>query len=188
MAASAPSIATIPNHHVVLPSSRPPSIEPLWYAAYTSANHEKRVAQQLRIRNVQHFLPLYTSVRQWKDRRVALMLPLFPGYVFVRIALLDMLRVLQVPGVARVVGFGGRPAALPEEEIDALRAALGRGLRAEPHPFLRSGRRARIKAGPLAGLEGILVRRKNRTRLVLSVELIQRSVQVEIEQADLEPA
>ena len=104
------------------------------------------------------------------------------------IALLEMLRVLQVPGVARVVGFGGTPAALPEEEIDALRAALGGGLRAEPHPFLRSGRRARIKAGPLAGLEGILVRRKNRTRLVLSVALIQRSVQVEIEEEDLEPA
>src|SRR5215469_17978008 len=84
-----------------------------WYAAYTSANHEKRVAQQLTWRSVEHFLPVYESVRRWKDRRVPLQLPLFPGYVFVRLALRDRLRVLAVPGVARVVGFDGRPTVVP---------------------------------------------------------------------------
>ena len=158
-----------------------------WYVAYTSANHEKRVAEQLGIREVEYFLPLYASVRQWKDRRVELELPLFPGYVFVRIALLESLRVLQVPGVARLVGFGGMPTALPEEEMAALRTGLAGGVRAQPHPLLRRGRRARVKVGPLAGLQGILVRRKNRARFVLSVELIQRSVVVEVDEAHLEP-
>ena len=145
-----------------------------WYAAYTSANHEKRVAEQLGIREVEYFLPLYASVRQRKDRRVELKLPLFPGYIFVRIALLQSLRVLQVPGVARLVGFGGMPTALPEEDMAALRTGLAGGVRAQPHPFLRRGRPARIKEGPLAGLQGIVVRRKNRARFILSVELIQR--------------
>src|SRR5713226_5030593 len=95
--------------------------EARWYAAYTRANHEKRVALQLRQRSVEHFLPLYESVRRWKDRRVILQMPLFPGYVFVRLALRDRLQVLQVPGVARLVGCSGLPTALPEEEIEALR-------------------------------------------------------------------
>lgn len=158
-----------------------------WYAAYTSANHEKQVAQQLGARDVEHFLPLYASIRQWKDRRVELELPLFPGYVFVRILLPERLKVLQVPGVAQLVGFGGLPAALPAEEIEALRASLAHGMRAEPHPFLVTGRRVRVKAGPLAGVEGILTRRKNRARFVLSVEPIQQSVAVVVDVADLEP-
>lgn len=158
-----------------------------WYAAYTSANHEKQVAQQLGTREVECFLPLYASNRQWKDRRVELELPLFPGYVFVRIFLRERLRVLQVPGVAQLVGFGGLPAALPAEEIEALRASLAHGMRAEPHPFLVTGRRVRVKAGPLTGLEGILTRRKNRARFVLSVEPIQQSVAVVVHVADLEP-
>ena len=158
-----------------------------WYAAYTNANREKRVAQQLGAWEVEHFLPLYASIRRWKDRRVELELPLFPGYVFVRILLGDRLRVLQVPGVAQLVGFGGVPAALPAEEIEALRSSLAHGVRAEPHPFLTKGRRVRVRAGPLTGVEGILTRRKNRARFVLSVEPIQRSVAVEVEIADLEP-
>jgi len=158
-----------------------------WYAAYTSANHEKQVAQQLVSREVEHFLPLYASIRQWKDRRVELELPLFPGYVFVRILLQERLRVLQVPGVAQLVGFGGVPAALPAEEIEALRASLAHGMRAEPHPFLVTGRRVRVKAGPLTGVEGILTRRKNRARFILSLEPIQQSVAVVVDVADLEP-
>lgn len=162
-------------------------LEQRWYAAYTSANHEKRVAEQLVVRDVEHFLPLYASVRRWKDRRVALELPLFPGYVFVRVALRERLGVLQIPGVARLVGFGGVPAALPEEEIDTLRASLESGMRAAPHPFLAAGRRVRVHKGPLAGLQGILVKRKNRARFVVSVELIQRAMAVEIDEADLAP-
>src|SRR6266576_1890130 len=96
--------------------------ESRWYAAYTRANHEKRVSEQLGMSRVEHFLPLYTSMRRWKDRRIRLDMPLFPGYVFVRMALRDRLRVLQVPGVARLVGFNGTPAALPADEIETLRS------------------------------------------------------------------
>jgi transcription antitermination factor NusG len=85
------------------------SVAPHWYVAYTSANHEKRVTEQFLQRSVDHFLPLYESVRRWKDRRVTLQLPLFPGYIFVRLALCDRLKILQVPGVARLIGFNGQP-------------------------------------------------------------------------------
>jgi transcription antitermination factor NusG len=162
-------------------------VEERWYAAYTCANHEKRVAKQLEERAVEHFLPLYGSVRCWKDRKVKLELPLFPGYVFVRLALRDRLRVLQTPGVARLVGFGGLPTALPDQEIEAMRDGLKRQLLLEPHPYLTIGRRVRLKSGPLVGLEGILVRRKGLLRLVLSLDLIQRSAAVEVDASDVEP-
>jgi transcription antitermination factor NusG len=160
--------------------------EPLWYAAYTNANREKRVAEQLVRRSVDHFLPLYESMRRWKDRKILLRLALFPGYVFVRLALCDRLQVLLVPGVAKLVGFNGTPTALPQEEIDALKKSLVCGVRAEPHPFLSVGRRVRVKAGPLEGIEGIVIRRKNRLRLVISLDLIRRAAAVDIEAADLE--
>src|SRR5882724_2211017 len=99
-------------------------LEPRWYATYTSANHEKRVALQLANRSVEYFLPMYESVRRWKDRKMKLQLPLFPGYLFVRIALRDRLQVLQVPGVARLVGFNGLPSALSEEDIRAIQICL----------------------------------------------------------------
>jgi transcription antitermination factor NusG len=161
--------------------------EPHWYAVYTHANREKGVAEFLSQRSVEHFLPVYQSVRQWKDRRVNLQLPLFPGYVFVRLALQDRVRVLQVPGVAKLVGFDGTPAALPPEEIDLLRISLKSGVRAEPHPFLTVGRRVRVKNGPLVGLFGMLWKRKNRAKFVVSVELIQRAMAIEMEESDLEP-
>ena len=160
--------------------------EQRWYAAYTSANHEKRVAEQLGIREVEFFLPAYESVRRWKDRRVTLQMPLFPGYVFVRMALRDRLQVQQVPGVAHLVGFDGTPAALPDEEIEALRASLESGVRAEPHPYLAAGRRVRLKSGPLTGMQGILLRRKGNFRVVISIELIQRSLVVQVDAADVE--
>lgn len=167
------------------PDLPPEYCEPRWYAAYTSANHEKRVAEQLGVREVEHFLPMYESVRRWKDRRVTLKLPLLPGYVFLRMALRDRLRVLQVPGVARLVGFGGLPTALPEEQIELLRIGLTSGVLAKPNPFLTVGRKVRVKSGPLAGMTGILMRRKNGTRLVVSVELIQRSMAIEMDEEDL---
>ncbi len=162
-------------------------LEQRWYAAYTSAHHEKSVAKQLGEREVEHFLPLYESVRRWKDRRVRLQMPLFPGYVFVRLALRDRLKVLQVPSVVRLVGYGGAPTALNEGEVAGLRGALSEGMRAEPHPYLRAGCPVRITDGPLAGHEGILVRRKGGLRVVLSVELIQRSIHVQIDSSCLVP-
>lgn len=161
-------------------------LEPRWYAAYTCANHEKQVAAQLGERGVEHFLPLYRTVHRWKDRRMQLQLPLFPGYVFVHLPLSDRLRVLQVPSVVRLVGFGGAlPTALPEHEVETLRNGLAGDLRAQPHPFLTIGRRVRIVNGPLAGMEGILRRIKGNYRVVLSVDLIQQSIAVEIDFADI---
>jgi len=161
--------------------------EPRWYAAYTSANHEKSVAEHMGKRGVEHFLPLYACERWRKVQRVTLQRPLFPGYVFVHIALRDRLRVQQIPGVACLVGFDKTPAALPDEEIDSLRSSLGTGVRAEPYPYLRAGCRVKIRVGPLSGLEGFLIRRKGNLRVVLSINLLQRSIAVDANLADLEP-
>jgi len=162
-------------------------IELLWYAVYTCANHEKRVAIQFDGRGIEHFLPQYEATSRWKDRRVLLKRPLFPGYLFVHLALSDRLQVQHVPGVVGLVGFSGAPSVVPEEEVQRVRELLGQGSRVEPHPFLRVGRRVRVKRGPLMGLEGILVRRKSGLRFVISVELIQRSMAVEMDEGDLEP-
>ncbi len=162
-------------------------LEARWYAAQTCANHEKRVLEQLSQRAVEAYLPLYESVRRWKDRRMRLKLPLFPGYVFVHLALRDRLQVLQTPSVVRLVGFGGQPVALPDQEIDSLRQGLTRDMRVEPHPYLKVGHRVRVRTGPLQGLEGILVRKKNISRFVISLDLIMRSLAVEIDGAELEP-
>ncbi len=161
--------------------------EERWYAVQTCANHEKRVLEQLNRRTVETYLPLYASVRRWKDRRVRLELPLFPGYVFVRLALRDRFQVLQAPGVARLVGFGGQAAALPDQEIETLRQGLAGEMCVEPHPYLKVGHRVRVRTGPLQGLEGILVRKKKLSRFVISLDLIMRSVAAEIDVADLEP-
>ncbi|MGH9678338.1 MAG: transcription termination/antitermination protein NusG [Candidatus Acidiferrales bacterium] len=162
-------------------------VEPHWYALYTFANHEKSVAAELAARSVEHFLPLYSSVRRWKDRRVTLDLPLFPGYIFVRVALCNRLRVVQIPSVARLVGFGGMPVALPDPQMDVLRSGFSGSPHAEPHPFLAVGRRVRITGGPFAGLEGVLKRRRNDLRVVVSLDLIQRSVAVDVDAAALAP-
>jgi transcription antitermination factor NusG len=158
-----------------------------WYALYTCPRHEKRVAQQIEERSMACFLPLYRSVRRWKDRRQELELALFPGYVFVRLALRDRMRVLQLPSAVRLVSFNGQPAPLPEAEIENLRQRLSRCGRAEPHPYLRVGRRVRVCAGPMLGLEGIIVRRKDRCRVVFSMDLIMRSIAVEVDESEVEP-
>ena len=158
----------------------------LWYAVYTRANHESRVADEFAGRGVNHFLPRYESVRRWKDRKVRLQLPLFPGYLFVYMELKERLRVLQVPGVVRLVGFNGSPAPLPEGDIKRIHDFLDLGFNAEPHAYLQVGRRVRVKTGPLAGIEGIFVRSRNKSRIVLSMELIMRSIAVEIDLADIE--
>ena len=159
----------------------------LWYAVYTRAQHQKQVATQLEGRAVECFLPLYESVRRWKDRRVLLKLPLFPSYVFVHLGPADRRRVLQTPGVVHLVEFGGVPCPIPDAEIEALQACLARNLRMQPHPYLTVGRRVSVRSGPMEGLEGILVRRKSDYRLVLSIQSINSSVCVELDAIDVEP-
>lgn len=164
-----------------------PAAQVCWYAVYTFANHERRVADQFAGLGVEHFLPQYESVRRWKDRKVRLQQPLFPGYLFIHMTLQERLRALQVPGVVQLVGFNGNPTPIPQEDIQRIREFLGQGWRAEPHPYLQMGRRARVVRGPLMGMEGIVVRRKNRSRLVLSFDLIQRSMAIEMDEGDLVP-
>jgi transcription antitermination factor NusG len=159
-----------------------------WFAVYTTCRHEKRVVEHFARRGIEHYLPLYRSQRKWKDgSRVILSLPLFPGYVFVHICRFERVPVLQVPGVLWVVGkSGSEPTPLPEFEIETLRTALD-PLRVEPYPTLTAGQRVRIQAGPLAGIEGIVVRRQNSFRVVITLELIMQSIAVEVNADDLEP-
>ena len=166
----------------------PPELHPVarWYAAYTCSRHEKQVRKQLEEKSISCFLPLYRSVRRWRDRRKELELALFPGYVFVHIAPQDRLRVLQTSSVVRLVTSNGQLAALDDNEINSLRNGIANGAKAEPHPYLRIGQKVRVKHGPLAGAEGILVRKKDKCRLVLNLDLIMRSVAAEVDAADLE--
>ena len=172
-----------------VPAQAPPTLAAgNWYALYTCPRHEKLVAEQIKRRSVTCFLPVYRSVRRWKDRRKELELALFPGYVFVHMALEKKLKVLEIPGAVRLVSFNGQPAPLPASEIEMLRNRLSGAGGVEPHPYLRVGRRVRVRSGAMEGLEGIVVRRKDRCRVVFSINLLQRSVAVEVDEADLESA
>lgn len=158
-----------------------------WHAVYTQPRHEKKVAQQLAMRSMEAYLPLYESLRRWKDRRAKLSLPLFPGYVFVKMALPQRNMVLEIASVVQIVGRKGQSSMLADEEIERLRFSLA-NRKAEPHPYLVSGKKVRIKSGPLTGLEGTVVRWKGRMRIVVSIDAIQRSVAMELESVDLEAA
>jgi transcription antitermination factor NusG len=158
-------------------------VSPRWYAAYTLPRHEKAVADRLTRQEVETYLPLYRAVHYWNHRRAGVELPLFPGYLFVKMIITDRVRVLAQPGVIRLVTFNGKAAALPDNEVEQLRSSLG-VCKAEPYPFLAAGKRVRIKSGPLAGLEGKILRRKGMMRLVVSIDLIQRAILLELDAAD----
>jgi transcription termination/antitermination protein NusG len=160
--------------------------QPTWYAIYTAPNQEKLVSQRLRDRGIEHFLPLYRTVRKRTDRRVVLDLPLFPGYLFVRIPLLNRIRVLEIPRVVRMIGHSSVPSALPDSEIESLRMGLSGDTTAQPSEFLKKGCRVRVVRGPFAGSDGILVRRKHGFRVVIAIELIRQAFAVEVGEEDLE--
>lgn len=152
-----------------------------WYALTVKPNHERAAAQALGCKNLESFLPLYLTRRRWSDRIKKLDMPLFAGYVFCRFADGERTKVLATPGVTSVVGFGNQPAPVTEEEIHAVRTMIASGLPVGPWPYLRVGERVRIEAGPLCGLEGILTQVKDVWRVVVSVELLQRSVAAEVD-------
>jgi len=170
--------------------SFPPDLRntPMWFAAVTFPRHEKRVEQHLSNRGVEHYLPIYRSRRKWRNGlKVVLDLPLFAGYIFVRIRRTERLRVLEVPGVLGIVGgTAGQMAPLPEADVEALRSGLHMRS-AEPHPLLMVGQRARIRSGALAGMEGIVVRKMKSLRVVLTMDLIMQSISVEVDGEELEP-
>jgi transcription antitermination factor NusG len=158
-----------------------------WWAVYTQHQHEKTVAEMLTGKGFEVFLPLHDSMRRWKDRQKLLSLPLFPGYVFVRGLLSRRLQVVTTPGIHMILSRGEQIEVVPEAEIDAVRRAVQGSYKIEPHPFLKIGERVRVTRGSLEGVEGILVRKKNLYRLVLSVDMLAQSVGVEVSAADVEP-
>jgi len=158
-----------------------------WYAVHTKPCHEKRVAEHLQIRDIGRFLPLYRSTRRWNNGcRVTLEKPLFPGYMFVNINANERVRVLELLGVISIVGAGRQAMPLPDTDIERLRKGLPL-VNAKPHPVLTVGERVRICGGPLEGVDGIVIRIKNQFRVVLTMELIMRSVAVEVCVDDLKP-
>jgi transcription antitermination factor NusG len=159
-----------------------PSVEPYpWFALTVRHQHERSVEGVLGASGIDTFLPLYRVRRRWSDRVKDLDAPLFPGYVFGRFAPGERVRVLRTPGVAGIVGFGGLPAPVAAREIDGIRAALAAKLPIGPWPYPKPGERVRIESGPLRGVEGTLLLEKDALRLVLSVELLRRSLAVEVE-------
>lgn len=157
-----------------------------WWALYTRHQHEKVVAEMLSAKGFEVFVPLYESVRRWKDRQKQLSLPLFPCYVFVRGGLDRRLPIVTTPGVHMILSRGDKVAVIPEEEIQAIRRTVEGNFQVEPHPFLKCGDRVRVTCGSLQGVEGILIRKKNVFRLILSVEMLAQSVAVEINATDVE--
>jgi transcription antitermination factor NusG len=160
---------------------------PRWYAVYTYPRHEKVVMEQLESRSVEAFLPTSLIESRWKDRRVRIQTPVFPGYVFTRIKLAERSKVFNIPGVLRMLSFNGAPAPIDDSEIDAVKLCLERGGTLKPHPFIEVGERVRVRSGMLEGVEGLVTRCKNDRILILPIALINQSVAVEVDADLLEP-
>ena len=154
--------------------------EASWYALYTRHQHEKMVDQVLTNKGFNTFLPLYATIHNWKDRTKALTLPLFPCYVFLKGGIDRRLHILTTPGIYGLVSSAGQPAVIPDTEIEAIRRVVESGAHVEAHPYLKCGNWVRVKCGPLTGIEGILVRKKNISRLVLSVEILGTAAAIEV--------
>ena len=161
--------------------------QPYWYAIQTRSRHEKVVRDQLAAKGITHLLPLWRKRSVWKDRVKVIEVPLFGGYLFGYFALQDRVPVLETVGVVRLVGISGKPVPVPDEQIAAVRRMVEQRLPYDPHPYLAEGMRVRIKRGVLAGVEGILIARKQKHRLVISVDLIQQAVAVDVDSVDVEP-
>jgi transcription antitermination factor NusG len=157
-----------------------------WYALFTRHQHEKPIALALSNKNHEVYLPLYRSVRQWQDRSKHLWFPLFPGYVFLHGGMERQLQILSTPGVIDIVRFGGHPAIVPQAQLDAVRKLLDSRLRVETHPYLQCGDRVIVTSGPLAGLQGILDRKKGSATLVVSMEMLGQSAAVEIDVSNVQ--
>lgn len=166
----------------------PTAREPVrsWFALYTSSNHEKKAEQHLRMKDIETFLPTQVATRRWKNRvTVKVEVPLFTGYVFVRIARTQCAKVLEVPLVHSIVGNGREALALPENEVEVLRSGLHQR-QIDPYPYLKVGQMARIRSGALAGLEGVIVRKDGQLRVVLSIDLIMKSIAVHVTADELD--
>ena len=158
-----------------------------WYALWTRSRHEQVVREQLERKSVEVFLPTIRKWSRWKDRKKQIDWPLFPGYCFARFEPHDSLPILKCTGVVNIVSFEGEPAAIPEHEIDSIRTLIDTDLAFDPVPLIKEGQMVEVVHGPLKGVVGRLVQKKEKARLVLSVDLIGQGVSVEIDAADVRP-
>ncbi len=181
--AVAPCLTGINDHLVSCPS------DSHWFAVWTRSRQEKVAAAMIGSLGVANYLPLRTESRQWSDRKQNVTIPLFSGYLFVRMNLLDgsKLRVLGVPGVAGFVGNSSGPSPIPDHQVEAVRAVVAQGMECTVHSLLEEGDLVRVVRGALAGVEGRLVRFNSASRLMISIEMIHRSLSVSISRDDVEP-
>ena len=158
-----------------------------WLAAYTRSRHELVVANQFQQKGLDALLPTYRRLSRWSDRIRRTDTPLFPGYVFVRVGDAERHCVLQTVGVVSIVCRSGKPVPLSDADVEKLRFCTANPSAVEPHPYLRVGQQVRVKHGPFRGWEGVLVEKKNSTRLVITVDQIMKSVAIDLNGADIEP-
>jgi transcription antitermination factor NusG len=169
---------------LTLPALEPPEQNLRWFAVYTMPQSEQAVRRLLDIRQIESFLPTYETQKVWKNRqRVKLNRPLFPSYVFVHIHSLQRGSVLCAPGALRILGNGHGPLPIPDREIEFLRS---RGQRIEPYPEFALGEKVRIRSGPMQGLEGTLVQKRNSLRFVLTIAMINQNAAIEVQGDELE--
>jgi len=159
-----------------------------WYAIWTRSRHEQVVREQLERKHFEAFLPTITRWSRWKDRKKKIDWPLFPGYCFARFDANDALPILKCTGVVNIVSFEGKPAAIPEYELESIRLLIGSELQYDPCPMIKEGMMVEVRSGPLKGVVGRLMRKDaTKARLVLSVDLIGQAVTVEVDAADVKP-
>jgi transcription antitermination factor NusG len=164
-----------------------PGLRAPWYALTVKSRHERATARNLRSKGLEEFSPVYRARRLWCDRIKELETELFPGYVFCRFSYEQRLLVLGTPGVTSIVGFGKRPLPVDDGEIEAVRAVAASGLPIRPWPYLRTGQKVRIERGCLEGVVGTMVRDRDEFRVLINVEILQRTVAVDIDRALLTP-
>jgi transcriptional antiterminator NusG len=157
-----------------------------WYAVYTMVRHEKKVNEALVEKSIETFLPLREVLSQWKDRRKRIKIPLFPGYLFINIALEDRWRVLSTRGTLRIVGSGGVPIPVSLDQIEAIKRVLESRVECDCYPYLTQGREVVVVNGPLEGIKGRILERRGNYRIIISVDTIKRSVSVEVDPRDIE--
>jgi len=188
------SSLVVPSNNLIEPApvsvpavSRAPS--PAWYAVYTRSRFEKKMLSELTDRSIDVFLPMREVLSRWKDRKKRIWVPLFPGYIFINQidTPTNRYRILNVPGAVRFVGQSGHADPIPEQQIEAVRRFLEASISVDPYPYMHIGRRVEIVAGPLKGIQGILVQKKGRFRFVLKVDLIRQAVSIEIDASDVRP-
>jgi transcription antitermination factor NusG len=164
-------------------------VAPKWYALYTRSRFEKKMLTELTDRSIEVFLPMREVLSRWKDRKKRIWIPLFPGYIFVNHIDTpeNRYRILNMPGAVRFVGFEGRSKPIPNEQIEYVRKFLESSISIDPYPYVQVGSRVEVIAGPLKGIQGILVEKRGRFRFVIQVDLIRQAISAEIDASDVRP-